>query len=256
MLLEHPALYTAGTSAAPGRPDRAFAIPGVSHRARRAASPIMGLASASLMSCSTLGAAGRDVRAFVHALKTGSSPPSLSSMSKVNAARGRSASLSARPKIASIGIRVRHWVSCTVSASTSTRTWSMHFAGHRPLRLTSPVTSLAALGIDADMQRVDAALRSAFEETLGRSAPIGSKHPKSRADRSAFLGHGHFGHACIGRSVGATPQHLIDLVGGPENTASTLPSLALRTLPRARAPARLLGPGAVIDALHPPRFSR
>ena len=42
-----------------------------------------------------------------------------------------------------------------------------HFAGIVPCGLTSPVTSLAALGVDADMQRVDAALRRAFEEVFG-----------------------------------------------------------------------------------------
>jgi lipoyl(octanoyl) transferase len=42
-----------------------------------------------------------------------------------------------------------------------------HFAGIVPCGLTSPATSLAALGVDADMRRADAALRSAFEEVFG-----------------------------------------------------------------------------------------
>jgi lipoyl(octanoyl) transferase len=69
-------------------------------------------------------------------------------------------------KIASIGVRVRRWVSLH-GVSLNVDPDLTHFAGIVPCGLNAPVTSLAALGVDADMQRVDAALRSAFEETLG-----------------------------------------------------------------------------------------
>ena len=66
----------------------------------------------------------------------------------------------------SIGVRVRHWVSFH-GVSLNVDPNLEHFAGIVPCGLTSPVTSLAALGVDTDMQRADAALRSAFEEVFG-----------------------------------------------------------------------------------------
>ena len=69
-------------------------------------------------------------------------------------------------KIASIGVRVRHWVSfhgVSLNADPNLE----HFSGIVPCGLYTPATSLAALGIDADMQRVDRALQSAFEEIFG-----------------------------------------------------------------------------------------
>jgi lipoyl(octanoyl) transferase len=69
-------------------------------------------------------------------------------------------------KIASIGIRLRHWVSFH-GISLNVDPNLEHFAGIVPCGLNAPVTSLAALGIDADMERVDAALRTSFEEIFG-----------------------------------------------------------------------------------------
>ena len=68
--------------------------------------------------------------------------------------------------LASIGVRLRHWVSFH-GVSLNVDPNLEHFAGIVPCGLTSPVTSLAALGADTDMQRIDAALRAAFEEVLG-----------------------------------------------------------------------------------------
>jgi lipoyl(octanoyl) transferase len=69
-------------------------------------------------------------------------------------------------KIASIGIRVSHWVSFH-GVSLNVDPDLEHFSGIVPCGLSTPATSLAALGVDADMQRVDRALQSAFEEVFG-----------------------------------------------------------------------------------------
>jgi lipoyl(octanoyl) transferase len=46
-----------------------------------------------------------------------------------------------------------------------------HFSGIVPCGLAeTPVTSLAALGAETDMERVDAALRAAFDEIFGAKA--------------------------------------------------------------------------------------
>src|SRR6476659_5091464 len=88
---------------------------------------------------------------------------------------------------------------------------------------------------------------------LVRSAPIGPEHPESGTDRAAPFGHGHFGHTCIGRSVGATPQHLVDLVGGTrEHSLDAAVARIAHAAVEPQRPRGLLGPGAVIDALHPP----
>ena len=108
--------------------------------------------------------------------KTGSSPRSRSLGVEGEAHEGQIGVFVGEAKIASIGIRVRHWVSFH-GVSLNVDPDLAHFAGIVPCGLTSPVTSLAALGIDADMQRVDAALRSAFEETLGPLSANWSRAP-------------------------------------------------------------------------------
>ena len=72
---------------------------------------------------------------------------------------------------------MRHWVSFH-GVSLNVDPDLEHFAGIVPCGLTdTPVTSLAALGIDADMQRVDAALRAAFEEIVGPLSANWSRAP-------------------------------------------------------------------------------
>ena len=94
-LLEHPPLYTAGTSAKAGRPDRP-ALPGVRHRARRAVHlsrprPAGGLCDARPE------AARQDVRAFVAAWRNGSSARSTPSTCAASGARTASGSGSGGP---------------------------------------------------------------------------------------------------------------------------------------------------------------
>ena len=109
-LLEHPPLYTAGTSAAPEELIEPSRFP-VFRAGRGGRFTYHGPGQRVAYVMLDLSVRGRDVRAFVHALES--------------------------------------WL----------------------------IAALAALGIDTDMQRVDAALRSAFEETLGPLSANWSRAP-------------------------------------------------------------------------------
>jgi len=70
-------------------------------------------------------------------------------------------------KIAAIGVRVRRWVTFHGIALNVAPDLS-HFSGIVPCGVREHgVTSLAALGIDASMGEVDAALKGAFETVFG-----------------------------------------------------------------------------------------
>ena len=72
-------------------------------------------------------------------------------------------------KIAAIGIRVRHWISLHGIALNVAPDLA-HFAGIVPCGVTNPrygVTSLADLGVTASLAEVDAVLRREFEELFG-----------------------------------------------------------------------------------------
>jgi lipoyl(octanoyl) transferase len=70
-------------------------------------------------------------------------------------------------KIAAIGVRVRHWVSYHGVALNIDPDLE-HFRGIVPCGVTDHgVTSLARLGITASMAEVDIALRATFEEVFG-----------------------------------------------------------------------------------------
>jgi lipoyl(octanoyl) transferase len=76
-------------------------------------------------------------------------------------------------KIAAIGIRVRHWISLHGIALNVAPELS-HFSGIVPCGVSNPaygVTSLADLGVAATMQQVDTVLRREFEPLFGPIAP-------------------------------------------------------------------------------------
>jgi lipoyl(octanoyl) transferase len=174
-LLEHPALYTAGTSAAPEELIEPSRFP-VFRAGRGGRFTYHGPGQRVAYVMLDLGRRGRDVRAFVHALEDWLIATLARLGVEGEAHEGQIGVFVGEAKIASIGIRVRHWVSFH-GVSLNVDPDLTHFAGIVPCGLTSPVTSLAALGIDADMQRVDAALRSAFEETLGPLSANWSRAP-------------------------------------------------------------------------------
>jgi lipoyl(octanoyl) transferase len=163
-LLEHPPLYTAGTSAAPEELIEPSRFP-VFRAGRGGRFTYHGPGQRVAYVMLDLSVRGRDVRAFVHALEDWL----IAALARLGVEgerrEGQIGVFVGEAKIASIGIRVRHWVSFH-GVSLNVDPDLTHFAGIVPCGLASPVTSLAALGIDADMPRVDAALRSAFEETF------------------------------------------------------------------------------------------
>jgi lipoyl(octanoyl) transferase len=72
-------------------------------------------------------------------------------------------------KIAAIGVRLRHWVSFH-GVSLNVDPELEHFSGIVPCGVRDPrfgVTSLAALGLSITMADVDVALKRAFEEVFG-----------------------------------------------------------------------------------------
>ena len=164
-LLEHPALYTAGTSAAPEELIEPARFP-VFRTGRGGRFTYHGPGQRVAYVMLDLGRRGRDVRAFVHAIEDWL----IAALARLGVeGERREAQIGVfvgEEKIASIGVRLRHWVSFH-GVSLNVDPNLEHFAGIVPCGLTSPVTSLAALGVDADMHRVDAALRASFEEVFG-----------------------------------------------------------------------------------------
>jgi lipoyl(octanoyl) transferase len=174
-LLEHPPLYTAGTSARPEELLDPSRLP-VFRTGRGGRFTYHGPGQRVAYVMLDLSVRGRDVRAFVHALENWL----IATLERLGVEgerrEGQIGVFVGEAKIASIGIRVRHWVSFH-GVSLNVDPDLEHFAGIVPCGLNAPVTSLAALGIDTDMQRVDGALRSAFEETLGPVSANWSQAP-------------------------------------------------------------------------------
>jgi lipoyl(octanoyl) transferase len=164
-LLEHPPLYTGGTSARDEellQPDR-FPV----YRSGRGGrytyhGPGQRVAYVML----NLNVRGRDVRAFVAALQDWLIA-ALASLGVPDARKADAVGVFVGDaKIASIGIRVRHWITFH-GVSLNVDPDLKHFSGIVPCGLDTPVTSLAALGITARMEDVDAALRQGFADVFG-----------------------------------------------------------------------------------------
>lgn len=191
-LLEHPPLYTGGTSARGGdlkAPDR-FPV----YRSSRGGQftyhgPGQRVAYVML----DLEARGRDVRAFVGGLEAwliaalaefGLRGETREDRVGVWIDRTRSGDARREDKIAAIGVRIRRWVSFHGIALNVEPDLS-HFAGIVPCGIDSPefgVTSLVELGLPVTMNDADAALRLAFEGVFGPTAPAGVpiETPESR----------------------------------------------------------------------------
>ena len=180
-LLQHPALYTAGTSARDGdllSPDR-FPV----HRTGRGGQytyhgPGQRIAYVML----DLNRRGRDVRALVGALE-GWIIDTLDSFNvrgeirpdRVGVwVRRPEKAAGAEDKIAAIGIRLKRWVSLH-GLSINVEPVLDHFSGIVPCGISAHgVTSLADLGLLVSMAEVDMALTATFEERFGpvrRCAP-------------------------------------------------------------------------------------
>ncbi|MGC1497331.1 MAG: lipoyl(octanoyl) transferase LipB [Sulfitobacter sp.] len=179
-LVEHPALYTAGTSANPTDltdPDR---FP-VYETKRGGQYTYHGPGQRVVYVMLDVGKRGRDVRCFVRDLEAWV----IATLDQFNV-RGEirtgrvgvwvqrpqkpltSDGSTAEDKVAAIGIRLRKWVSFH-GISINVEPDLSHFDGIVPCGITEHgVTSLVDLGLPVTMDDVDVALRAAFDGVFGR----------------------------------------------------------------------------------------
>ena len=177
-LLEHPPLFTAGTSADPAELFNPQGFP-VYEAGRGGRYTYHGPGQRVGYLTLDLAARGRDIRCFVHALEGWV----IDALAALGVAAHRSPGRigiwtgegAAEAKIGAIGVRVKRWVtlhgfSINVAPDLS------HFGGIVPCGIaTHGVTSLAALGVDGGMAELDSALRNSlpdFLSKLGRTTPL------------------------------------------------------------------------------------
>ena len=177
-LLEHPALYTAGTSA---RPEELIEARFPVFAAGRGGQFDLSRSRPAHRLHDARSAPSRpDVRRFVATIEE-MIIRSLAKFGVRGERRGDRVGVwvrrpergdGAEDKIAAIGMRIQRWVtlhgfSLNVSPDLS------HFSGIVPCGVSDPrfgVTSLADLGVDAKMADVDDALRAEFETLFGATA--------------------------------------------------------------------------------------
>lgn len=168
-LLEHPPLFTAGTSADPAELFNPQRFP-VFDAGRGGRYTYHGPGQRVVYAMLDLDRRGRDLRRYVHALEGWV----IAALAEVGVtarraggrigiwtdAHGREA------KIGAIGVRVRRWVTMHGLAINAAPDLS-HFSGIVPCGISEfPVTSLADLGLDASLARLDQALRRELGEFL------------------------------------------------------------------------------------------
>ena len=182
-LVEHPPLYTSGTSAQPGD----LADPGrfptfAAGRGGQWTYHGPGQRTAYVMLDLTRphgGVVARDVRAFVHGLEEWL----IRALDRFNVRGERRAgrvgiwvsdrSAGTEAKIAAIGVRVTRWVSWHGVALNVDPDLG-HFSGIVPCGIQEHgVTSLHALGLPVTMADADVALRAAWAEVFGEPNPAG-----------------------------------------------------------------------------------
>lgn len=185
-LLEHPPLYTAGTSANPAdllAPDRFPVYPTRRGGEYTYHGPGQRVAYAML----DLNRRGRDVRAYVHNLEDWV----IRTLAEFNVTGERRAGRvgvwvrrpdkpplpdgsPAEDKIAAIGVRIRKWVSFH-GIAINVEPELEHFAGIVPCGIRGyGVTSLVDLGLPVTMEDLDVALMRSFAEVFGESRPCAS----------------------------------------------------------------------------------
>jgi lipoyl(octanoyl) transferase len=181
-LLEHPPLYTAGTSARNADLlDARFPV----HKAGRGGQfTYHGPGQRVIYVMLDLNRRGPDLRAFVCALEEWIIAALETFGVKGERQEGRIGVWVARPekprgphgemhedKIAAIGIRIRRWVSFH-GVALNVAPDLAHFAGIVPCGISAShlgVTSLCDLGIHVDMGEVDAALRKTVTPIFGKT---------------------------------------------------------------------------------------
>jgi lipoyl(octanoyl) transferase len=174
-LIEHPPLYTAGTSASDADLIDSMGFP-VYRTGRGGQFTYHGPGQRVAYVMLDLKRRGEDVRAYVAKLEDWV----IRALARFGVAAerrpGRIGLWVARPggvlgpqedKIAAIGVRVRRWVSYHGIAINVAPDLG-HYAGIVPCGIREHgVTSLAALGVEATMAELDAALKASFGEVFG-----------------------------------------------------------------------------------------
>ncbi len=167
-LLEHPPLYTGGTSADPAELiDERFPVYKTGRGGRYT---YHGPGQRVGYVMIDLNKRGRDVRCFVHALE-GWVIAALAELGVESwRAEGRigiwTNAHGREAKIGALGLRVRRWVTMH-GFSINVNPDLSHFGGIVPCGLAEyPVTSLVDLGLNAGMPEMDAALMSTFRAFL------------------------------------------------------------------------------------------
>jgi lipoyl(octanoyl) transferase len=166
-LLEHPAVYTAGTSARADELLDPLRFP-VVRTGRGGRFTYHGPGQRVAYAMLNLSARGRDVRAYVRALEDWL----IAALDRlgVTAERrpGQIGLFVEGAKIASIGVRVQRWVT-SHGVSLNVAPELEHFAGIVPCGLDgAAMTSLAALGAETDMETIDQALCESFRLVFRR----------------------------------------------------------------------------------------
>ncbi|MEQ8195571.1 MAG: lipoyl(octanoyl) transferase LipB [Rhodospirillales bacterium] len=177
--LEHPPLYTAGTSADPSELTDPERFP-VFETGRGGRYTYHGPGQRVGYVMMDLARRGHDVRAFVTDLEAWIIR-TLAEFGVMGERReGRVGIWVARgggreDKIAAIGVRVRRWVTFHGIALNVAPDLE-HFSGIVPCGIAGyGVTSLKDLGIDATFEDVDRALADSFEDVFGRNVTAGSE---------------------------------------------------------------------------------
>ena len=169
-LLEHPPLYSAGTSARPGDLIAPDLLP-VFRTGRGGQYTYHGPGQRVGYVMLDLQKRGADLRAYVRDLEEWLIRTLQRFNVKGERRDGRVGIWIAEgggkeSKIAAIGVRIRHWVSFH-GVSLNVDPDLSHYRGIVPCGISEHgVTSLAALGIIATMPEVDAALKAAFAEVF------------------------------------------------------------------------------------------
>ena len=170
-LVEHPPLYTAGTSAQPADLLDARGLP-VFASGRGGQYTYHGPGQRVAYVMLDLRKRGSDVRRFVRDLEEWLIRALARFDVRGERREGRvgiwvAGSSGREDKIAAIGVRLRHWVSFHGVAINLDPDLS-HYAGIVPCGIREHgATSLARLGVRATMAELDVALRDAFTEVFG-----------------------------------------------------------------------------------------
>ncbi|MEX0645197.1 MAG: lipoyl(octanoyl) transferase LipB [Parvularculaceae bacterium] len=178
-LLEHPPLYTAGTSARPEELLDKAAIP-VFTSGRGGQHTYHGPGQRVAYVMLDLSDRGRDVRAYVGALEEWI----IAALARFDVRgerrdgrigvwvdRSESGGQKREDKIAAIGVRIRRWVSFH-GVALNVEPDLARFGGIVPCGINEPglgVTSLSDLGRTVTLLQADQALRDAFELLFGRT---------------------------------------------------------------------------------------